>query len=65
MLDGVQRIRLAAHALVAERTVIRVYQGRGSPHSRARIARSAVELGLPPPAEPTPSTAAAAEEHAA
>ena len=48
-LTGVERIRIAARAVVSERTVIRTYQGNTSPHSHERIRRAALDLGLPPP----------------
>lgn len=48
-LSSVDRLRIAARALVCERTVIRVYRGSGTAHSRARVRRAALELGLPLP----------------
>ena len=48
-ISGIDRVRIAAQALVCERTVRRVYFGQGTPHSRARVRRAALELGLPLP----------------
>ena len=50
-ISGVDRVRIAAQALVCERTVRRVYAGQGTAHSRARVRRAALELGLPLPPE--------------
>lgn len=52
VLTGPQRLRLAAHAIRSERTVIRVYQGAGNDQSREAIRRAALELGLPLPPVP-------------
>lgn len=47
------RLRIAAQALVCERTVLRVYKGRGTAYSRLRVTEGAKALGLPPPPEPS------------
>lgn len=46
---GLERIRIAAQAIVSERTVLRAYQGRVSEHSLERVRKAAAELGLPAP----------------
>ena len=46
---GLERIRIAAQAIVSERTVLRAYRGRVSEHSLERVRRAARELGLPVP----------------
>lgn len=43
------RTRIAAKAVLTERTVRRVYQGLGNHYSRLRVAQTAQELGLPEP----------------
>jgi hypothetical protein len=54
-LSSIERQRLAVHALVAERSVVRVYRGdRVSPYTTARVVRSAEALGLPLPPGRTP-----------
>lgn len=52
-MNSHDRLRIAAQALVCERTVLRVYQGKGNPYSRLRVAEGARVLGLPPPPEPS------------
>lgn len=42
-------VRIAASAIVCQRTVKRVYAGGGTQYSRTRVAEAAEELGLPPP----------------
>lgn len=53
MLRGHERIQLAHYICRAERTVLRVYQGKGSPQSREACRRGALALGLPLPPEPS------------
>lgn len=43
------RTRIAARAVLTERTVRRVYQGLGNHYSRVRVTQAAQELGLPDP----------------
>lgn len=54
------RLRLAAQAMVNEKTVARVYRGGGSDYTRARVSAAAETLGLPLPPErstaPSPSS---------
>lgn len=51
MISSHDRLRLAATALVCERTVSRVYAGGATEYSRLRVAEGAKALGLPlPPA---------------
>jgi hypothetical protein len=61
-----ERLRIAAQAVVCERTVVRVYSGGGTDYSRLRVTKGATELNLPLPPErstdslpssPTPSPA--------
>jgi len=47
------RLRIATHALVYERTVIRVYKGGGTAYSRLRVSEGAKALGLPLPQDPS------------
>lgn len=56
MLTSHDRVRIAATAIVCERTVSRVYAGGGTAYSRQRVANAAQALGLPPPPVPAPST---------
>ncbi len=51
-LTGVQRVRLAAHILMSERHLRRVYLGMGSIWAYERAKRGAVDLGMPIPPEP-------------
>jgi hypothetical protein len=53
MMTSHDRVRIAAAALVCERTVIRVYKGGGTAYSRLRVAEGAKALGLPLPPEPS------------
>jgi hypothetical protein len=65
-LTAHDRVRIAATAIVAPRTVERVYAGSGAEYSRARVREAARALGLPlppdspraNPEEPTPRSAA-------
>lgn len=55
-ITGPERIRLAAETIMCERTITRVYRGEGTDHSRARVYRAALALGLPlPPSRSSPS----------
>lgn len=58
MLSSHDRTRLAAEAIMCERTVRRIYGGKGgTEYSRLRVAAAARKLGLPePPEPPEPST---------
>ena len=49
MLKPYDRLRVATHGYMCERTVRRVYKGEGSDHSRMRVAEVARQLGLPEP----------------
>jgi hypothetical protein len=50
-------IRIAAEAIVCQRTVQRVYLGGGNEYSKQRVAAAAQALGLPlPPLSRTRST---------
>jgi hypothetical protein len=49
MINNHDRVRIAARAIVCERTVAQVYRGRGREYSRLRVAAAARELGLPEP----------------
>lgn len=49
MITSHDRVRIAAQGLVCERTVRRVYSGKGTSYSRLRVATAARELGLPEP----------------
>jgi hypothetical protein len=53
MITGPDRIKLADYIVRSERTVLRVYQGRGSSQSREAVRRGALALGLPLPPEPS------------
>jgi hypothetical protein len=56
-LNAADLPRLARAALADERAVIRLYAGdRVKDLTRARVARAALELGLPPPPVHTVST---------
>ena len=56
MISPHDEVRIAAHAIVCQRTVRRVYAGRGNEYPRRRVAEAAQQLGLPPPSDPsTPS----------
>lgn len=50
-MNSHDRLRIAAQALVCERTVLRVYQGKGNQYSRLRVSEGAKTLGLPLPPE--------------
>lgn len=49
MISAHDQIRIAAHAVICQRTVRRVYAGQGSEYSKRRVTEAAVALGLPPP----------------
>jgi len=51
-LTGVQRVQLAAHILMSERHLRRVYAGDCGPWAYARTCRGAANLGYPLPPEP-------------
>jgi hypothetical protein len=60
MLTVRDRLRIAAHAVVSERSVVRAYAGaRGLTTTRERIHIAADELGLPRPPEPAEKAEAA------
>jgi hypothetical protein len=44
-----QRVQIAARAILAPKTVDRVYDGRGSEYSFERVSAAAQELNLPQP----------------
>ncbi len=52
--SGHDRRRIAVIAVVSDSTVERVYAGRGSEHSRIRIAQTASQIGAPLPPAPSP-----------
>ena len=51
MLNGIQKVRVAALIGRSVRTVDRVYRGQGNAYSRDAVKRAATELGLPAPPE--------------
>jgi hypothetical protein len=51
MIDGIQKVRIAAQIGRSVRTVHRVYCGAGNPYSRAAVTEAAKALGYPPPPE--------------
>jgi hypothetical protein len=53
MISSPDRIKLAALITAHPRTVARVYAGRGSDFSRARVVEGAKALGLPLPPDPS------------
>ncbi|HEX4336291.1 MAG TPA: hypothetical protein VH062_10285 [Polyangiaceae bacterium] len=56
MVNAIDRIRIAAQIIADPRTVLRVYQGRGSEQSRLRVMEAAKALGLPPPPDRSSSS---------
>lgn len=52
MISGHDQARIAVQAIVCQRTVLRVYQGRGSTYSRRRVAEAAKVLGIAAPPGP-------------
>jgi DNA-binding LacI/PurR family transcriptional regulator len=60
MISPIDRVRIAAQIVADPRTVLRVYQGKGSEHTRRRVTEAAKTLGLPPPPPPADSTQRAA-----
>jgi hypothetical protein len=54
MVTPIDRLRIAALAARCERSVRRVYDGKGNDYTRAAVKAAAQELGLPLP--PAPST---------
>lgn len=49
MISAHDQIRIAAHAIICQRTVLRVYQGAGNEYSRRRVTEAARQLGIQPP----------------
>lgn len=52
MISSHDEVRIAARAIVCQRTVSRVYQGKGTAYSRQRVTEAARALGLPEPSTP-------------
>lgn len=62
MLSSHDRTRLAAEAIMCERTVRRIYGGKGgTEYSRIRVAAAARKLGLPEPPEPSTSSSTSSQ----
>jgi len=53
MIDGIQKVRIAAKIGRSPKTVTRVYLGGGNPFSRAAVKEAAEALGYPLPQEPS------------